>query len=98
MQQLTPGERAKRAQSVVLQRLSETTQAAVAVAMGTSETTVNRIKSERLEEVLLMLAHLGFKVVPASFKCVDRESYDFLVRSHTKVMAKAPQLIWEEDE
>lgn len=97
-EQPTPVERTQKAVSLVLQRMAEGTQAALAVSMGISESTVNRIKTERLEEVMLMLAHLGLKVVPADYKCVDRESYDFLVRSHTRVMAKAPQLIWEADQ
>jgi hypothetical protein len=70
----------------------------VAAAMGVSESTVSRLKNEHMESVLTMLAHLGLKVVPADFKCVDREAYDFLVRSHTRVMEKAPGLIWEADE
>lgn len=93
-----PADRAKRYHSLALQRMASVTQTALSVAMGTSETTINRIKTERLEEVMLMLAHLGLKVVPESFKCVNPESYDFLVRSHTRVMAKAPHLIWDEDE
>jgi DNA-binding XRE family transcriptional regulator len=93
-----PAERAKKGMSLVLKRMAEGTQAALAVSMGVSESTVNRIKTERLEEVLLLLAHLGLKTVPTDFKCVDRESYDFLVRSHTRVMEKAPQLIWDADE
>jgi transcriptional regulator with XRE-family HTH domain len=70
----------------------------VATAMGVSESTVSRLKNDHMESVLTLLAHLGLKVVPSSFKCVDREAYDFLVRSHTRVMAKAPELIWEQDE
>lgn len=98
MTDTSPAERAKKAHRLALQRTAAVTQVAVAAAMGVSESTVNRIKTERLEEVLLFLAHLGLKVVPADFKCVDRASYDFLVRSHTRVMEKAPELIWETDE
>lgn len=72
--------------------------ASLATAMGTSESTVSRIKNERLAEVLLFLAHLGFKVVPADYKCVDPESHAFLTRMHERVLARAPQLIWGEDE
>lgn len=66
--------------------------------MGVSDATISRIKNERMEEVLLMLAHLGFKLVPSAHRCVSLETFDFLTRSHARVMAVAPQLIWESDE
>lgn len=94
----TPACRAKKAQSLVLQRLAAATQTAVAAAMGTSESTINRIKTERLEEVLLMLAHLGLKVVPADFRCVNPEAYAFLTSTHERVMREAPHLIWDIEE
>lgn len=97
MTEKTPAERAKQAHTLVLQRLAATTQVALSAAMGTSESTINRIKTERLEEVLLALAHLGLKVVPAEFKCVDPEAYAFLTRTHERVMRQAPQLIWDVD-
>lgn len=71
---------------------------AVAAAMGTSDSTVSRIKTERLEEVVLFLAHLGLKIVPADFKCVDRAAFEFLTATHQRVMQKAPELIWEQEE
>lgn len=94
----TPAERARRAHSMVLARLAEATQAAAATAMGISETTMNRIKTERLEEVLTLVAHLGLKVVPAEFKCVDPNAYAFLTATHQRVMQSAPHLIWEQEE
>jgi DNA-binding XRE family transcriptional regulator len=94
----TPATRAKKAHSLVLQRLAAATQTAVAAAMGTSESTINRIKTERLEEALLMLAHLGLKVVPADFKCVNAEAYAFLTTTHERVMREAPHLIWDIEE
>ncbi|MBT9467201.1 CII family transcriptional regulator [Hydrogenophaga sp.] len=97
MSEKTPSERAQQAQTLVLQRLAATTQASVAVAMGNSEATVNRIKTERLEDVLLLMAHLGLKVVPAEFKCVDPEAYAFLTKTHERVMRVSPQLIWDVD-
>ena len=95
---VTPAERAKKAHSMVLHRMADATQTALAVAMGVSESTVNRIKTERLEEVLQMLAHLGLKVVPADFKCVNPEAYAFLTSTHERVMREAPQLIWETEQ
>jgi transcriptional regulator with XRE-family HTH domain len=96
---VTPAERARKALGLALRNLQEPGSAvAVAAAMGVSESTVSRLKNDHMESVLTLLAHLGLKVVPADFKCVDRESYEFLVRSHTRVMEKAPGLIWEQDE
>lgn len=66
--------------------------------MGVSDSTVSRIKTERLEEVVTLLAYLGLKVVCAEATCVDRSAYQFLTRTHERVMAKAPHLIWDQDE
>ena len=93
-----PAERACKTVQLVLQRLQEPGRAvALATSMGVSESTVSRIKNERLEEVALMLAHLGLKVVPSEFKCVDAQAYVFLTQTHEKVMRVAPHLIWEAD-
>lgn len=95
MAEKTAADRAHHAQSLVLQRLAKATQAATATAMGVSESTINRIKTERLEEVLQMMTHLGLKVVPAEFRCVDPDAYAFLTRTHERVMREAPQLVWD---
>lgn len=93
-----PAERARKGVQLALQALQEPGKAgAVAASMGVSDSTVSRIKTERLEEVVLFLSHLGLKVVPAEFKCVDPSAYEFLVRSHTRVMSRAPELIWDAD-
>lgn len=95
---LPPDERARKAMHLVLQRLQEPgTALAAAVAMGTSESTVSRIKTERLEECLRLMAHLGLKVVPADFVCVNPDAYHFLTATHEKFVRLAPQLIWEAD-
>ena len=96
---VVPAETARKGITLAMQRLQAAgTAVAVAAAMGTSESTVSRLKNDHLEGVLQLLVHLGIKCVPADYRCVDRESYDFLVRSHTRVMAKHPELIWEQDE
>jgi hypothetical protein len=84
---------------LALQALHEPGKAgAVAALMGVSDSTVSRIKTERLEEVVLLLAYLGLKVVPAEFKCVDPDAYAFLTKTHERVMHRAPELIWEADQ
>lgn len=93
---LPPVERARKGAALALQALQEPgTAKAVAVAMGAGESTVSRLKNEHMEPVLLLLAHLGLKVVPAEHTCVSRETYEFLTRTHQRVMAQAPQLIWD---
>ncbi len=83
---------------LVLQRLQEPgTGVAVATAMGVSESTVSRMKTDHLDQMALFLAHLGLKVVPTEFKCVNPAAYEFLTTTHEKVMRLAPQLIWEAD-
>lgn len=95
----TPAETTRKGVQLALQALQEPAKAvSVAAAMGVSESTVSRIKTERLEEVVTFLAHLGLKVVPTEFKCVNPEAYAFLTSTHRRVMQVAPQLIWEQDE
>ena len=71
---------------------------AIAACMGLSDATVSRLKNEKLEEVALLCAHLGIKWVPADHTCVSRETYEFLTRSHQRVMNSNPELIWDADE
>jgi hypothetical protein len=93
-----PAERACKAMQMVLQRLQEPgTALAAATAMGVSEATVSRLKNERMEDCLRLLAHLGLKVVPVEHRCVKAEAYAFLVQTHERVMRAAPHLIWDED-
>jgi hypothetical protein len=95
----TPSETARKGVQLALQRLQEPGKAgAVAAAMGCSDSTVSRIKTERMEEVVTFLAFLGLKVVPTEFKCVDPAAYHFLTTTHQRVMQRAPDLIWEQEE
>lgn len=101
MSELSPTatERARKGMQLALRALQEPGKAgALAIAMGISDSTVSRIKTERLEEVLLFLAHLGIKCVPSDFRCVSSETYQFLTSAHQRVMARAPHLIWETEE
>lgn len=96
---LSPAERARKISTLLRQRLNEgETQASLAVAIGSSEPTVNRLINEHLDKFTALLAHLGMKVVPVEFKCVDPAAYEFLTTTHARVMQQAPQLIWEREE
>lgn len=94
----TPAETARKAVQLALHALQVPGKAgAVAAAMGVSDSTVSRIKTERLEEVVTFLAHLGIKCVPSDFRCVNHAAYEFLTRTHQRVMERHPELIWEQD-
>ena len=95
---MTPADRAKKGQTLILKAMADGTQAALAVAMGVSETTVNRLKADHLENMTLMLAHLGLKIVPSDYRCVNSAAYEFLTQTHNRVMQVAPELIWDIEE
>lgn len=95
----TPVEKARNAHSRVLQAMQNPgTGSALAVSMGVSDSTVSRLKTEHLEQVLVLLYQLGFKIVPGDHKCIDAATYEFLTNKHAHVMRVAPQLIWESGE
>ena len=90
-----PSDRARAQKSMVLRALEVPgRQREIAEAMGVSEPTASRIQNG-LEQAMEFLALAGFKVVPISNKCIDSETYAFLTRTHTRVMPRAPQLIWD---
>jgi len=81
--------------------LSEPGRAAgIAAAMGVSESTISRMRNERLDEILLFLAHLGIKCVPSEFQCVDQKTFAAFQILWEKAMSQtsAAKLIFEEDE
>lgn len=80
----SPDERARKATSLVLQRLSpDGTQRNLAQAWGVSESSVSRLK-EQVEPVMRLVAQLGLKVVPAEMKCYSPRELDAMF-----VLAKA---------
>lgn len=80
----SPEERARKATSIVLQRLApDGTQRNLAQAWGVSESILTRLK-EYVEPVMRLLAQLGLKVVPAEMKCYSSRELDAMF-----VLAKA---------
>ena len=72
------------------------TQRNVAQVLGVSEATVSRIKTEKLEDAMTLLYHLGFKVVPHDAKCYPA---DYVQALHTMArmhMAETRPLEWDE--
>jgi hypothetical protein len=58
----------------------------LAVAMGKSESEVSRIKNDRLEDVLLLVHHLGFKLVQSDRVCVQRDELNMLRQTYVRVV------------
>jgi DNA-binding XRE family transcriptional regulator len=91
-------ERARKAYSAVLQRLQAPgIQSNLAIALGVSESTVSRIKTDKLEDAIALITQLGFKVVPENQVCVDRAMYEALTTIASKAMADdsvARRLMW----
>jgi hypothetical protein len=95
----TPLERARKGVQLALRALQEPGKAgALAVSMGISDSTVSRIKTERLEEVLLFLSHLGIKCVPSEYQCVDPKTFAAFEVLFAKAMSQTTpaKLIFED--
>lgn len=77
---------------------STSTQAAIAVAMGTSETTLSNMLSKDLDRLCLLLAHSGLKIVPNDAQCFSRDKVHALLtlaRDHLVQMEHPEQLSWD---
>jgi len=97
----TPLERSRKALSSVLQAMQEPAIGkTLAISMGTSESTISRIKSEKLEDVLALVYQLGFKVVPSDRVCVDKRTYESIAHIASRAMADestAQKLVWGDE-
>lgn len=95
----TPSERSRKAHSDVLRALQPSgTQATVALALGVSESTISRTKTEKLEDSIALMYQLGFKVVSGDRVCVDRDKYEAMctiARAAMSCPVTANRLIWD---
>ena len=89
-------DRARKGYSLALRRLSDIKATNVANEMGTSDASISKLKTEHLEQCLVLLAHLGLKVVDANAKCMDRAAFEHLTSSYGRVLSQQPELIWED--
>lgn len=98
----SPLERSRKAYSRVLQSLQEPgRQVALAVALGVSESTISRVKNERLEECLALLYCAGFKVVPSDRVGIDPEALTFMCQTTARMLSDEElvrQFIFRDDE
>lgn len=96
---LPPTERARKTVSLILRSLQEPgRQAAIAVAMGTSEATISRLKNDTAEQFALFLAHAGLKVVPSEARCFNAdyiEALRFFAKQHLVEGDVVPKLEWD---
>ena len=90
-------ERARKAYSRALQAMQDPgTQRNVAQLLGVSESTVSRIKTEKLEDAISLLCHLGFKVVPSDMRCYPDEYVQALhTMAKLQMQSAAPTLEWD---
>jgi hypothetical protein len=93
-----PSERARKAHSRLLQALSEPgTQRNLAHAMGVSETTISRVKTEHLEGAIALVYQLGFKLVEQDRRCVPSDylqALQTMAREH--MLSGRSVLEWDE--
>ncbi|HWK72201.1 MAG TPA: hypothetical protein VNS29_15310 [Burkholderiaceae bacterium] len=97
------GERARKAHTLALQRISRIGQATVAQEVGVSPATVSRFVSEPdgLERACKVLAAVGLKVVPVTMQCFPPEKvaiFMTLARDHLNYLQRPEQLAFEDDE
>ena len=74
-------------------------QGALAVALGTSDSTISRLKTEKLEDVVVLIYALGFKIVDAERICVDAQALEFMRQSTARMLAtqEAAAQLWDDE-
>lgn len=97
---MTSHERSRKAHSLLLQAMQDPgTQRNLALALGVSESTVSRTKTEKLEDAVTLIYQLGFKVVASDRVCVDRAKFEavlMLARAAMSDEDTVRKLVWEE--
>jgi hypothetical protein len=84
---ITPLERSRKAHSRFLQRMQEPGRGvALAASMGVSESTISRIKSDKVEDALALLYTCGFKLVSSDKVCVDVDELRMLRQSYARAV------------
>ena len=91
-----PLERARKAHGAVLRAMEEPgTARNVAQVLGVAESTVSRTKKDSLEDAIVLLYHLGFKVVGQDVHCYPEEYMRSLHTLAKMQMDSGPKLEWE---
>lgn len=98
MSEPTARDRAQSGYSLFLRRIGKVKAGDIARMMDLTDGQLSEIKTKKVEDALLLLAHLGLKCVPAEFRCVDPATFEFLTVSSKKLMNEAPHLLWDEEQ
>lgn len=87
---LTATEKARKAHGAVLQVLQNAgKQGAIAAAMGSSDSTVSRIKNEHLENAITVLYCAGFKVVESAMRCYPAQDVEAWYAAYRREMLRS---------
>jgi hypothetical protein len=98
MAEMSPRDRARLGYSLFLKKMAEVNAGDVATLMNVSDSKVSGLKTEKMEECIALLAHIGLKVVPTEHVCMSRDAHTFLTASHARIVKCAPQLLWGEED
>lgn len=90
----SPRDVARKGHALALRRLAEKKATVVAREMDETDSSISKLKNEQLEQCILLLAHLGIRLVPADAKCLSEQAYQFLTSTHARFVRRAPQLVW----
>jgi hypothetical protein len=94
---LSPIERARKNEQVVLQALASTGQSELAKSMAVHESTISRMKESGISTYAAALAHLGLKVVPVGVECFDPVYVEALRTLAARgIGTDAPKLDWSD--
>jgi hypothetical protein len=95
---LSPIERARKNEQVVLQALAAAGQSELAKSMGVHESTISRLKDGGIAQFAGVLAHLGLKVVPVGMQCFQPDYVDALkTLAELGIRQQAPRLDWGQE-
>lgn len=96
----TPEARARKIVALILKATQrDATQAAIATAMGVSESTISRLLSDHIEKLAQVLAHAGLRVVSADARCFAPKDIDALLtmaQRHMNSLQGVSSLEWED--
>lgn len=96
----TQSDRSRKIESTVLQALAKTGQVEIARIMGASESSVSRLKEDKIGQLSELLAACGLKVVPTQYKCIDPAlagAMMLLYESAMKRIDNPASLLWGDE-
>lgn len=96
---MDPHERARKNETLLLQRLAAVGQASAAACIGVDDSTVSRMKEKDFQRFSMLLAHLELKVVPVEMKCYPQDYINHifgLAKIGMNRMNSADDLAWED--